>query len=558
MTRTFKTLLSLLLAVSLLLGALPFTVAAAGAEERSSMLQTEEGVRDQILSDEPVFAAQTSSALDMYSQLTKRQKACYDAIGKVTVDQMMTSGTKTGSGDRVYYEMELNIPGIVGQTMSGTVRNGKLELNAASAATETNIYTDICAAIVALRCDHPEYLWMRSMNYGYYSVREGNTKRVTSVIASFRLQWEGREKAMNETLMANARAVANQAASQPDTYSKLRAVQEYLMENNTYGALDDSGNAIDPLAHTPYSALVVDDGHDPVCDGYSKAFKVICGFLEIPCFSPISEGHMWNNVQMDDGLWYNVDVTWDDDDNEPAYNYFLVGSQTVVDGEPFCREESHIEVDPFLDSIGPDSSLNYSAVSLRFPVKSETAYEYLGHDRPQPTFRDVPRDSYCYDAVEWAVAGSVTTGTSASTFTPGQSCTRAQAVTFLWRAAGSPAPVNTQMPFTDVGNDYYRDAVLWAVENGITTGTSATTFSPARTCSRGQIVSFLWRFAQSPEVEGGNMPFTDVKEDSYYRTAVQWAVENDITTGVSATAFAPEQNCNRGQIVTFLYRHLGE
>ena len=169
-------------------------------------------------------------------------------------------------------------------------------------------------------------------------------------------------------------------------------------------------------------------------------------------------------------------------------------------------------------------------------------------------FVDVKEGAYYYDAVLWAVEQKITSGTSATTFSPDASCTRAQMVTFLWRAAGSPKVENGKNPFTDVKADaYYYDAVLWAVEKGVTSGTSATTFSPDATVTRGQTVTFLYRNAGSPEVSG-TMPFTDVEADAYYAKAVQWAVQQKITTGTSETTFSPMSDCTRGQIVTFLYR----
>lgn len=169
-------------------------------------------------------------------------------------------------------------------------------------------------------------------------------------------------------------------------------------------------------------------------------------------------------------------------------------------------------------------------------------------------FVDVKEGAYYYDAVLWAVEQKITSGTSATTFSPDASCTRAQMVTFLWRAAGSPKVENGKNPFTDVQADaYYYDAVLWAVEKGVTSGTSATTFSPDATVTRGQTVTFLYRNAGSPEVSG-TMPFTDVEADAYYAKAVQWAVHQKITTGTSETTFHPMSDCTRGQIVTFLYR----
>lgn len=173
---------------------------------------------------------------------------------------------------------------------------------------------------------------------------------------------------------------------------------------------------------------------------------------------------------------------------------------------------------------------------------------------PENPFLDVPAGSYYEEPVLWAVEKGITTGLTATTFGPNASCTRAQAVTFLWRAAGCPAPVSNDMPFSDVANDaYYYDAVLWAVENGITTGTSANTFSPNANCVRGQIVTFLWRAQGNPDVDGVN-PFVDVASDAYYAKAVLWAVRNGVTTGTSATTFSSDMDCTRAQIVTFLFR----
>ena len=169
-------------------------------------------------------------------------------------------------------------------------------------------------------------------------------------------------------------------------------------------------------------------------------------------------------------------------------------------------------------------------------------------------FVDVATGSYYEDAVDWAVENGITTGVSANRFDPNGVCTRAQAVTFLWRAAGSPAPRSRTMPFTDVPvGSYYYDAVLWAVENGITKGTSETRFSPDATCSRAQIVAFLWRSEKSPAA-GSRNPFADVKSTAYYADAVLWAVREDITKGTTSTTFSPDADCTRAQIVTFLWR----
>ena len=169
-------------------------------------------------------------------------------------------------------------------------------------------------------------------------------------------------------------------------------------------------------------------------------------------------------------------------------------------------------------------------------------------------FVDVATGSYYEDAVDWAVENGITKGTDDTHFSPNGICTRAQAVTFLWRAAGSPEPKTNTMPFTDVpAGSYYYDAVLWAVENGIIEGTSDTTFSPNMTCTRAQIVAFLWRSEKSPAAGTAN-PFADVKSTAYYAGAVLWAVKEDITKGTTNTTFSPDADCTRAQIVTFLWR----
>lgn len=169
-------------------------------------------------------------------------------------------------------------------------------------------------------------------------------------------------------------------------------------------------------------------------------------------------------------------------------------------------------------------------------------------------FTDVSKTDYFYDAVLWAVENGITTGTSRTRFSPYATCTRAQAVTFLWRSSGSPAPKNGRMPFADVSpSAYYYDAVLWALEEGITIGTSSATFSPDAVIDRAQAVTFLHRANGAPSVTG-RTAFTDVPQTAYYADAVKWAVDHGITTGTSATAFSPNASCTRAQIVTFLYR----
>ena len=222
---------------------------------------------------------------------------------------------------------------------------------------------------------------------------------------------------------------------------------------------------------------------------------------------------------------------------------YVVGTVTVTDKDGKAVELTKVS----------DTKYTFTMPDGKVTVKAT----FTKADAPADGFTDVPADAYYADAVKWAVEKGITNGLTATTFGPNNSCTRGQMVTFLWRAAGSPAATGTNS-FSDVASgEYYYNAVLWAVEKGITNGTSATTFSPNATVNRGQTVTFLYRYAESPAATGTSS-FTDVAADAFYADAVKWAVAEEITNGTSSTTFSPASNCTRGQIVTFLYRQMAE
>ena len=211
---------------------------------------------------------------------------------------------------------------------------------------------------------------------------------------------------------------------------------------------------------------------------------------------------------------------------------------------------SNVKIDG--KSIGAVKSYTFENVRRTHTI--EVIFMKANGNPQTGVFVDVATGSYYEDAVDWAVENGITKGTDDTHFSPDGICTRAQAVTFLWRTAGSPKPETRAMPFTDVPvGSYYYDAVLWAVENGITKGTSDTTFSPNMTCTRAQIVAFLWRSEKSPAA-GTTNPFADVKSTAYYADAVLWAVKENITKGTTSKTFSPNADCTRAQIVTFLWR----
>ena len=214
----------------------------------------------------------------------------------------------------------------------------------------------------------------------------------------------------------------------------------------------------------------------------------------------------------------------------------------------------------YVDDAGKLEKLNasYDADAKAFVFDIEHFSNYVvAYDENAMPFADVPAGKYYYDAVKWALENGITEGKKTTLFDPSGSVTRAQVVTFLWRAAGKPV-VNYAMNMSDVASGkYYTEAVRWALAEGITKGTDAAHFSPNATCTRGQIVSFLYRYAKAAASETSN-PFTDVKAGAYYYDAVLWAVENGITGGKTAMTFVPKEPCTRAQVVTFLYRYMGK
>ena len=207
----------------------------------------------------------------------------------------------------------------------------------------------------------------------------------------------------------------------------------------------------------------------------------------------------------------------------------------------------------------PNDTHNYTILTGTLVPYVDDGMDYIpgviGGNTGSFNFHDVSRLDYFYDAVKWAAENGIASGTGRYTFSPNAVCTRAQTVTFLWRAAGSPLPRYRVCPFTDVQpSDYYYNAVLWAVEQGITTGLNATTFGPDVTVTRGQVATFLYRAASAAKPSTFN-PFTDVKTTAYNYDAILWAYDNRITTGTSDTTFSPDAYCTRAQIVTFLYRY---
>ena len=261
--------------------------------------------------------------------------------------------------------------------------------------------------------------------------------------------------------------------------------------------------------------------------------------------------------------WGAPEYAWNEDNSQVtaysrcAYNANHIRSETaktnfvLTKPSTFEEEGTGYYIAEFAD--------DYFETQIKTIVIPPVACEG-GDTCPSKHFTDMPPvTNYAHLPIDWAVQNRITNGTSATKFSPDMICTRSQFVTFLWRTVGQPEPTATTSPFKDVkpGSFYYK-AVLWAVEQGITNGTGANTFSPNMICSRSQVVTFLWRMANCPEPTQTECPFTDVSPKDFYYTAMLWAVGEKITTGTSATTFKPKGDCTRAQCVTFLYRQFGK
>ena len=292
----------------------------------------------------------------------------------------------------------------------------------------------------------------------------------------------------------------------------------YTTDDEDHNQLGNSGNYV-PKAEEDFAIAYTDDGY--------AIYEWSVPFAEICKDGTAAEGdNVYLTLAMTSGAGTEIDE-WGDEH---------VSWYGVAMGD-------------FGFGVAQKEAVNHQA----FKLSDE---KIGGDDTPWVNpFSDVKEKAFYYDAVEWAVKNNITKGMTDTTFEPGTACNRGQVVTFLWRAAGSPTPSSDKCDFTDVKKGaFYYDAMLWAVENGITNGMTKTTFAPNAICNRGQVVTFLHRALNSPAPSATSTNFTDVSEKGFYYKAMLWAVENGVTKGMTDTTFAPSADCNRGQVVTFLFR----
>ncbi len=570
-------LMSLLLAAALLLSmvpvsalawenaeALPVEVEVQRTEDGEggydAVLENREtlGGGDPLLSDERAFRAPAVSydGGDMYGQLTARQKACYDALEAITIDRLLSSA-QVQHNNMIYYRVLTRVPELTGVSIAGSFSKGKFVPAKAAASIESGIYTDLCAAIVALRYDRPDALWLAHLQYGYKVIQSGSAAaKVTDVIFDFHLEYGGLERDMHNDMLKRAEEIAAEAKNAPNTYSRVKAVHDLLAQVNTYG--DPKEN----LAHTAYSALIQGDAYEPVCDGYAKAFKIVCGLLDIPCALASSATHMWNNVKMDDGEWYNLDLTWDDSQADAVgYDYFLVGSQTVVEGEAFSRQKDHLEENPYNVYLEGDKDKLLKPVSLSFPAKSKQAYTYQGEDYPSLTFPDVKRSAWYYEPVEKAYQLGLFQGDTNGLFQPSKNITRAEFALVTANALGVELSEYGGSAFTDVPEGkWFSPAVAWAKEAGVMRGDGNGKFRPNAPITREEVCVVISQALEAhKELESFTFP-DHASISRWARNAVYECYTLGLVKGDNKGYFSPKGNTLRSEAATVFTKfvELGE
>lgn len=502
-------------------------------------------------------AAQTFSAPlgsyddgSFYGQLTARQKACYDALAAIPLSQILTASENQG-----YKQVRVGVDEFYGLGMTGYILNQVFTPSTSSEPLYRQLYTDICAAITALRYDKADALWLSDMRYGIYvESTSGGSVATREILFGFRLNYGGQEQEMYDQQMASAQAIADKVDRDADLYEQVMQVHDLLAAQSTYNK-EPADSTAENLSHQAYSCLVAGDAYEPVCDGYAKAVKVVCDLLEIPSTLAISENHMWNNIKMDDGDWYNLDLTWDDTGDAGSHSYFLVGSQTLVDGVAFNKQPDHVERNIWIE----DSQLN--SVTFRYPSKNPQAYVYVEGGYDPLRFPDVKRSAWYYSYVESAADMGLFVGDEKGFFNPNADITRAQFVQVLYNAVAPEDYTPAELTFRDVpAGKWYTNAVAWASEMGVVAGYEDGNFRPGANITREEMCVVLENYRHlitDAQPEPVDFTFPDDEEiSSWAKEAVYNCYDYSLISGDERSYFNPTGNTIRCEAATVFTKYV--
>lgn len=464
--------LAMLLSVLLILCQPVWAAAEAGPLTATDVVEAAD-ICEHIPLDIQSYEGTANGIGSLYNTLNTRQKAAYNALKNIPWSAISTSPNR---------QVRVNVSGITGTSLSGMSSGGSFVATGTGVKVYQDIHNDVNAAIGALRYDRPDLLWLDSVVSHSYMFRGNNSTgryTITDFYFIFSLAYGGQENIYRERMMAEARSIASTANMEKDMYSKVKKVHDILAERSSYNyaSLNAPANSIMfRMAHSAYGGMFKDQ-YDPVCEGYAKAFKVVLNQMDIPCVLAVGgDNHMWNNVKMDDGLWYNVDLTWDDSGDRIHYAYFLMGS-TDFPG-------NHREEDPFTGKIS----------SSRYPKKNTVAYKYIGEDYPPLTYPDVPRTDYAYEYIEKVSKLGYFQGDTSGNFNPAKKITRAEFASVMASVLGVDAKQYDGMySFSDVSTSrWYSGAAYWAKDSGVMVGTGGK-FRPNDPISRQEMCSVLSR-----------------------------------------------------------------
>lgn len=572
LSRTLTAVISLMLTLVLLaqpIFALEFEELPDRNENGLELEIIEDGNHVYVESDERIPEGLTDAELfgipknfdgSFYNQLTTRGKKFFDTLETMTIKKIKSAKSDSGG----YKQLETIMNGVSGMQFTGTNIGGTLSLDTASKQRQRELFTDLAAAVTAFRYDRPDALWTTSMKYGYTWRVSGNVGTLDTITFSFFLHYNGIEENMWDVVNENANLIVKQIKSRNlDRYNQVRFIHDFLMYKNDYAKVL-SDKAYHPQ-HLAYSSLAIDNAYDPVCDGYAKGFKIVADKLDIPCAlaSSNSGNHMWNNVQMENGKWYNVDVTWDDTSGE-TYNYFLVGSKTRISGTAFDEERSHKEENPYISS-GPNDDF---PIVFTFPVKNESAYSYTGTVQTFPEFPtllaslkslsrfpDVLVSAWYYNAVEKSYELGIFKGDQNGKFNPSKNITRAEFAQAMANYKKADLENYKYSSFTDVpGNSWAAPATSWAYKNGIMQGSKGK-FRPNDPITREEMCVVFRNMDDGNPGTYTKFP-DDASISSWARDAVYYCKNIGIVSGDSKTGnFRPRGNTLRSEAATVFVKY---
>ena len=486
-------------------------------------------------------------------QLSARGKALFDFMAGLSATAIK-GGEKNKEG---YFLLNANVPGAMNVVVPGSLRGDIFYYTAEGQKAFEELEKDLYASIGALRYDRPDLFWTMNMWTAYSYTITADRMTITNVKIGFSMDF-GNEQEIYDMSWENAQLIADEAKKRGNVVGQIQFVHDALSEINSYA--DNADPKVSLFPFMAYSALIAGDNYYPVCEGYSRAMNMVLKLLDIPCVVVVSKEHMWNNVKLDNGIWYNLDLTWDDSEDEKGcYDYFLVGSDTVVDGYPF--KVSHQELDI---STSTPTETDYG-IRFDYPQKSATAYSTSGLTfdetitefvaQLEVLFVDVSRKAWYYDAVNYVNERELFNGTSAMAFSPGIPMNRAMFAQVLVNHVSNYDKYTGAQIFADVANDaWYYDVVNWAYSNDIVTGISATAYGPNNPITREQMALMLYKYAEKTgtnmEVTGSkHLAFTDMKDVSdWAEDAIIWAVDRGIINGMTSTTIGPKGTAQRSQV----------